>query len=134
MISKAKRGRDTTTKERLIDASSRVQPERAYLVAVEQAESESLWSVEDSLSELGILARTAGAQVVGNMIQRLRHPDVATYIGKGRVQELSDLKKTLGFNLVIVDDELSPSRRRHWENSTLPRVLDRTPLTWITFP
>jgi len=128
MISKAKRGRDTTTKERLIDASSRVQPERAYLVAVEQAESESLWSVEDSLSELGILARTAGAQVVGNMIQRLRHPDVATYIGKGRVQELSDLKKTLGFNLVIVDDELSPSQQRNLEKCIHARVLDRTAL------
>src|SRR5581483_2197002 len=128
MISKAKRGRDTTTKERLIDASSRVQPERAYLVAVEQDESESLWSVEDSLSELGTLARTAGAQVVGSMIQHLRHPDVATYIGKGRVQELSDLKETVGFNLVIVDDELSPSQQRNLEKCVHARVIDRTAL------
>lgn len=112
----------------MIDASSLARPERAYLVAVEQDESGSLWSVEDSLSELGTLARTAGAQVVGNMIQRLRHPDLATYIGKGRAQELSDLKKTVGFTLVIVDDELSPSQQRNLERFVHTRVLDRTAL------
>lgn len=95
---------------------------------MEQGESESLWSVEDSLQELGILARTAGAQVVGSMIQRLRHPDVATYIGKGRAQELSDLEKTAGFDLVIVDDELSPSQQRNLEKLVHARVLDRTAL------
>lgn len=112
----------------MINAPSRAQAERAYLVAVDQDESESLWSVEDSLSELGTLARTAGAQVVGTMIQRLRHPDVATYIGKGRVQELADLEKTVGFDLVIVDDELSPSQQRNLEKSLRARVLDRTAL------
>ncbi len=80
------------------------------------------------MSELGTLARTAGAQVVGNMIQRLRHPDVATYIGKGRAQELSDLQRTVGFNLVIVDDELSPSQQRNLEKCVHARVLDRTAL------
>lgn len=95
---------------------------------MEQGESESLWSVEDSLQELGILARTAGAQVVGSMIQCLRHPDVATYIGKGRAQELSDLEKTAGFDLVIVDDELSPSQQRNLEKLVHARVLDRTAL------
>ncbi|HET8842142.1 MAG TPA: GTPase HflX [Ktedonobacteraceae bacterium] len=102
--------------------------ERAYLVAVEHDENESLWSVEDSLSELGTLARTAGAQVVGTLIQRLHHPDVATYLGKGRVQELSDLEKTVGFNLVIVDDELSPSQQRNLEKMLQARVVDRTAL------
>ena len=97
-------------------------------MAVEQDESESLWSVEDSLSELGTLARTAGAQVVGTMIQRLRHPDVATYLGKGRAQELADLEKTTGFNLVIFDDELSPSQQRNLEKLLHARVLDRTAL------
>jgi len=112
----------------LTDAPARGQPERAYLVAVEQDQSESLWSVEDSLSELGTLARTAGAQVVGTMIQRLRHPDGATYLGKGRVQELADLEKTVGFDLVIVDDELSPSQQRNLEKFLQARVLDRTAL------
>jgi GTPase len=87
-----------------------------------------VWSVEDSLSELGALARTAGADVVGTMVQRLRHPDVATYIGKGRAQELSDLEKQLGFDLVIFDDELSPSQQRNLEKMLEARVIDRTAL------
>jgi len=87
-----------------------------------------LWSVEDSLSELGTLARTAGAEVVGSMIQRMRHPDVATYIGKGRAQELSYTEKQLGFDLVIFDDELSPSQQRNLEKVLAARVIDRTAL------
>ncbi len=112
----------------MIEVSPGSRLERAYLVAVEEDESESLWSVEDSLNELGTLARTAGAQVVGTLIQRLRHPDVATYLGKGRVQELAELEKTVGFNLVIVDDELSPSQQRNLEKALRARVLDRTAL------
>jgi len=91
-------------------------------------ESESLWSVEDSLNELGTLARTAGADVVGSMIQRMRHPDVATYIGKGRAQELCDTEKQLNVDLVIFDDELSPSQQRNLEKMLNARVLDRTAL------
>jgi GTPase len=87
-----------------------------------------LWSVEDSLSELETLARTAGAEVVGTMIQRMRHPDVATYIGKGRAQDLSDTEKHLGFDLVIFDDELSPSQQRNLEKMLDARVIDRTAL------
>src|SRR5712692_4504303 len=102
--------------------------EHAFLVAVEQDESDSWWSVEDSLGELGTLARTAGAEVVGTMIQRMHHPDVATYIGKGRAQELSDTEKQLGFDLVIFDDELSPSQQRNLEKLLDARVIDRTAL------
>ena len=108
--------------------SSRGGHEHAFLVAVDQDESESLWSVEDSLSELGTLARTAGAEVVGTLTQRLRHPDVATYIGKGRAQELRDTEKELGFDLVIFDDELSPSQQRNLEKLLDARVIDRTAL------
>jgi GTP-binding protein HflX len=97
-------------------------------VAVDHEESDSLWSVEDSLSELGTLARTAGADVVGSMVQRMRHPDVATYIGKGRAQELCDTEKQVHFDLVIFDDELSPSQQRNLEKMLNARVLDRTAL------
>src|SRR6266513_1722162 len=108
--------------------SSREGHEHAFLVAVDQDESESLWSVEDSLSELGTLARTAGAEVVGTLIQRLRHPDVATYIGRGRALELSDTEKQLGLDIVIFDDELSPSQQRNLEKMLDARVIDRTAL------
>ena len=118
----------TAKQNRLIDMYSRGGHEHAFLVAVDQDESESLWSVEDSLSELGTLARTAGAEVVGTLTQRLRHPDVATYIGKGRAQELRDTEKELGFDLVIFDDELSPSQQRNLEKLLDARVIDRTAL------
>ena len=95
---------------------------------MEHDESESLWGVEDSLSELGTLARTAGAEVVGTMIQRTRHPDVATYIGKGRAQELCDTEKQQHIDLFIFDDELSPSQQRNLENLLHSRVIDRTAL------
>ena len=62
------------------------------------------------------------------MIQRLRHPDVATYVGKGRAQELSCLEKQLGFDLVIFDDELSPAQQRNLEKLLDARVIDRTAL------
>jgi len=120
--------REITPKQRLFENGSRGKHEHAFLVAVEHDESESLWSVEDSLSELGTLARTAGADVVGTMIQRMRHPDVATYIGKGRAQELCDTEKQLNFDLVIFDDELSPSQQRNLEKLLHARVLDRTAL------
>src|SRR2546429_5950306 len=93
--------------------SSREGHEHAFLVAVDWDEQESLWSVEDSLSELGTLARTAGAEVVGTMIQRLRPPHVANYICKGRVQELSCLEKELDFYLVVFGDELFPAPQRN---------------------
>jgi GTPase len=118
----------TAKQNRLTDMSSREGHEHAFLVAVDQDESESLWSVEDSLSELGTLARTAGAEIVGALIQRLRHPDVATYIGKGRAQELRDTEKELGFDIVIFDDELSPSQQRNLEKMLDARVIDRTAL------
>ncbi len=103
-------------------------PERAFLVGVQLDQSETLWSVEDSLAELAALASTAGAVVVGQMKQRLRHPDGVTYIGKGRAQELRDLEKQLDLDLVIVDDELSPSQQRNLESLLDARVIDRTAL------
>ncbi|HEY4387104.1 MAG TPA: GTPase HflX [Ktedonobacteraceae bacterium] len=100
---------------------------RAYLVAVD-AEPDSIWSVEDSLSELGTLARTAGASVAGTMIQRLPHPDPLTYLGKGRAQELADLEKQHNLDVIIFDDELTPTQQRNLEKLLSARVVDRTAL------
>jgi len=118
----------TPKQDRTVATGAHGVHERAYLVAVDSDEQESVWSVEDSLSELATLAHTAGAEVVGSMIQRLHHPDVATYIGKGRTQELTALEKQLTFDLVIFDDELSPSQQRNLEKVLDIRVLDRTAL------
>ncbi|GER87167.1 GTPase HflX [Dictyobacter vulcani] len=118
----------TTKSERFFDTGAHSGPERAYLVAVDSTSTDSVWSVEDSLSELGALACTAGAEVVGTMQQRLPHPDSHTYLGKGRVQELSDIEKQLNCDLVIFDDELSPTQQRNLEKLLNARVVDRTAL------
>jgi GTP-binding protein HflX len=95
---------------------------------VETNREDALWDVEDSLSELASLAGTAGAEVLGTMAQRMRSPDPTTYLGKGRANELAQLHEELGFDLVIVDDELSPSQQRNLEEIVGARVIDRTAL------
>ena len=87
-----------------------------------------LWRVEDSLEELAQLARTAGAEVVGVIVQRLPRPTPAYYLGKGKLSELALLKAQLGYNLAIFDDELSPTQQRNIENALQTRVVDRTAL------
>jgi len=112
----------------LIDLAAENRAERAYLVAVEIAGEETLWDVHDSLDELAALARTAGAEVVGSLAQRLPAPNPAYYVGKGRALELAQLKRELDLDLIIVDDEISPSQQRNLEALTEARVIDRTAL------
>jgi GTP-binding protein HflX len=119
---------EVTTAKQLIDTGVNRGPERAYLVAVEADEQDSMWGIEDSLSELGTLAHTAGATVVGTLIQRLPHPDAATYVGKGRAQELCHLEQELDFDLVIFDDELTPTQQHNLEKLLSARIVDRTAL------
>jgi GTP-binding protein HflX len=86
------------------------------------------WSLEDSLAELAQLARTAGVEVGGQVSQNLDSINPATYIGKGKVEEIGDLKEELGCDLVIFDDELSPRQQRELEEVWAVKVLDRTSL------
>ena len=86
------------------------------------------WSVEDSLAELAQLARTAGVEVGGQVSQNLDSIAPATYIGKGKVEEIGTLKEELGCDLVIFDDELSPRQQRRLEEAWDVKVLDRTSL------
>src|SRR5262249_51921258 len=102
--------------------------EGAFLAAVETNDEEALFSAEDSITELASLARTAGAEVVGTLIQRMRTPDPTTYLGKGRANELAQLQDQQEFDLAIFDDELSPSQQRNLEDLIGARVIDRTAL------
>lgn len=90
----------------------------------------ALWTVEDSLAELAQLARTAGIEVVGQTYQRLDSIVPATFIGKGKVQELVDLHAELDFDVLIFDEELSPRQQRELEEAFADevKVLDRTAL------
>lgn len=102
--------------------------ERAILVGVDCRKGE--WSVEESLAELERLAETDGAEVVAVVTQRLDRPIPKTYIGSGKVTEVSDLVRSLDADVVIFDDELSPSQQANLERAfrAPTKVIDRTAL------
>ncbi len=104
--------------------------ERAFLVGVEIHQQKNNLSLEDSLTELALLADTAGLEVVGELTQKLDHPHVETYIGPGKVEELKALAEETLAQVVIFDDELSPRHQRELEKAlgVNARVLDRTAL------
>jgi len=107
---------------------TKLAPERALLVGVKLKSERGGWSVEDSLAELGQLARTAGLEVGGQAFQKPDTFNPATYIGKGKVEEVGILKEELDCDLVIFDDELSPRQQRELEEVWDVKVLDRTSL------
>lgn len=103
--------------------------ERAFLVGVEIHGQRQHLALEDSLSELALLADTAGVDVVGELTQKLNRPHVETYIGPGKVEELKALAEETLSEVVIFDDELSPRHQRELEKALINiRVLDRTAL------
>ena len=75
-----------------------------------------------------MLAETAGARVVGKLIQKLQTPSSTHYIGKGKLTELLSLKKESPYDTVIFDDELSPRQQRNLEETLQAKVIDRTAL------
>lgn len=103
-------------------------PERAILVGVDRGGSR--WSCDDSLAELGRLAETDGAVVVLTMKQRLDAPIPKTFIGKGKVEELISYVRNLDADVVIFDDELTPSQQSNLERAVGEpvKIIDRTAL------
>ena len=103
--------------------------ERAFLVGVGSKTSKSSdWSTQDSLQELSYLTKTAGANVVGILTQNLDAPTPAYYIGKGKIEELINLKEQAPHDIVIFDDELSPRQQRNLEEALGVKVIDRSAL------
>ncbi|MBR0113274.1 MAG: GTPase HflX [Clostridia bacterium] len=103
---------------------NRTDPERAVLVAVDTGE----YDCDSSLAELEELADTAGAQVVGYLTQRREKPDNATFLGSGRLAELAEYCENNEIDLVITDNELSPTQQRNVEKAVNVKVIDRTAL------
>ncbi|NDJ62130.1 MAG: GTPase HflX [Chloroflexi bacterium] len=104
--------------------------EQAFLVGVGLRGSRPLLSVADSLSELALLADTAGMDIVGQTAQNVARIDPATFVGSGKVEEIrTDLLAT-GAQVVIFDDELSPRHQRELERrfGEAIKVLDRSAL------
>ena len=106
--------------------------ERATLAGVGVKGQASLWSVEESLEELALLARTAGAEVVSTISQRLdKHSH--RYLGTGKLEELKLLLSEGDCSLAIFDDELTPTQQRNLENALEIKVIDRTALVLDIF-
>ena len=81
---------------------------------------------DTDLDELALLVDTAGADVVGRIVQRRSAPDPATYLGKGKAAELKELSEALDCDTVVFDDELSPAQQRNLEKLLGRTALDRT--------
>ena len=107
---------------------TRPSPERAFLVAVAGKGSADRWSADDSLDEMAQLAGTAGATVVGKLIQRLPRAAKTHYLGKGKLEELIALKDSLNYTVAIFDDELTPLQQHNLEEALKVKVIDRVAL------
>jgi GTPase len=106
------------------DPAPGAEPERGFVVAVLAPGVDE----EQELGELRELLRTAGVEPVGELVQRRPAPDVRTYVGKGKLEELKQLVKNAGAESLIVDDELDPGQQRRLEDALTARVIDRTQL------
>ena len=108
--------------------STEIVPERALLVGIEFPGE--AWSLDDSLAELGRLVETDGAEVVATITQKLSKPIPRTFIGKGKCDELKELVNSLDIDVVVFDDELTPTQQSNLEKVVgEPRkVIDRTAL------
>ncbi len=113
------------------DDRNTTQPtEHGFLVGAKVYSERPLLTVQDSLDELELLAKTAGIEVIGRASQNISHIDPATFIGSGKVAEIRDEVVQLGAEVVIFDDELSPRHQRELEKvfGEDIKVLDRSAL------
>jgi GTP-binding protein HflX len=101
-----------------------LEPERGFVLAVLAQGVDP----DDELAELVELARTAGVEPVARLVQHRSQPDSRTYVGKGKLDELKQAYKEAGAEVLVVDDELSPSQQRQLENVLQARVVDRAEL------
>lgn len=126
---------------RFFDKKLVVRQEKCYLVGLEDrsqtGQDETLFSLEESLSELSELAGAAGLTVVGSTFQRVPRPSIEYYIGPGKLKDISKTLTKLKCNCVIFDIELSPSQQKNLEiafnqenksSKTSIKVIDRTAL------
>ncbi len=102
--------------------------ERAILIGAPRKGAAAKHVVLEHLEELARLADTAGAVVVGTLTQQLDRPHAGTYLGKGKVEELTQLAIDKNATLVIFDDELSPAQGKAVEDAIGKRVMDRAEL------
>jgi GTP-binding protein HflX len=101
-------------------------------VGIEVKGRKSLWTLSESLEELALLTKTAGANVLTHVPQRVSKPS-HQYLGSGKLNELKELQQQTGANLIICDDELTPTQQRSLESILEVKVIDRTTLILDVF-
>ena len=101
-----------------------LEPERGFVLAVLAQGVDP----DDELAEMQELARTAGVEPVGYVVQHRNRPAQRTYVGRGKVEELKQRFADANAESLLVDDELEPSQQRFLENELGTRVIDRTQL------
>lgn len=108
--------------------STTLSPERVILVGVDTGHAE--WSLEESMAELARLVETDGGEVVAEVTQKLEVPVARTFVGSGKAQEIADLARSLKADVVVFDDELTPSQQSNLEHimGQKVKVIDRTAL------
>jgi GTP-binding protein HflX len=106
------------------DPTPGLEPERGFVLAVLAQGVDP----DEELAELEELARTAGVEPVARLVQHRSHPDPRSYVGKGKLRELKQAYGEAGAEVLLVDDELTPSQQRLLENELQARVVDRAEL------
>lgn len=101
--------------------------ERAILVGIYGPDNPR-WLASEHLQELDLLADTAGAVAVEKILQNRPHPDPTTYVGKGKLNQLKNIASDKKADILIFDDDLSPTQVRNIEKTTGIKVLDRSGL------
>src|SRR3990172_7980421 len=101
--------------------------DRAILVGL-RLPRQKRWEVEESMEELARLAESAGAAVLATVLQEREGPTPPLRFGRGKVEEIRDLVRSLGATLLISDDPLTPVQERNVQREVGVRVIDRTAL------
>jgi GTP-binding protein HflX len=104
-----------------------IKPERAVLVGI-ITPGQSDAQTREYLEELEFLVATAGGETIHSFTQRMQRPDRATFVGTGKLEEIKDYIKAEEIDIVVFDDELSPSQLRNIENELQIKILDRSNL------
>ncbi|HEU5066016.1 MAG TPA: GTPase HflX [Gaiellaceae bacterium] len=110
--------------QRQPDPAQAMEPERGFIVAVLGSDVDP----EEELGEFRELSRTAGVEPVGEVVQKRSRPDQRSYVGKGKLAELSRSFKGAHAESLLVDDDLTPAQQRKLEDALTARVVDRTQL------
>ena len=107
-------------------STSKIQETAVLIGIIKETQNEK--QVKEFIDELAFLTTTAGAKPVKSFLQKLEFPNPRTYVGEGKLKEIAEFIETNDIDLVICDDELSPSQIRNIEKTLNRKILDRTNL------